>query len=117
MMMPGSSGQFPWHRSKSPSSTSNRENAATDAASLDLKAKLEAAGIDVIYDDNRRACGRQVRDHGPDRIPVQLIVGPKGVKSGEVEIKVRKGGARETLPVEQGLARVIDLVKSQRVLA
>ena len=92
-------------------------DAATDAASLDLKAKLEAAGIDVIYDDTDERAGGKFATMDLIGIPVQLIVGPKGVKSGEVEIKVRKTGARETLPVDQGLARVIDLVKSQRVLA
>jgi prolyl-tRNA synthetase len=48
---------------------------------------------------------------------VQLIVGPKGVKAGEVEVKVRKTGERETLAVDAGLKRVVDAVMSQRVLA
>ncbi len=92
-------------------------DAATDAASLDLKAKLEAAGIDVIYDDTDERAGGKFATMDLIGVPVQLIVGPKGVKSGEVEVKVRKGGARETLPTEQGLARVIDYVTSHRVLA
>ena len=33
-------------------------------------------------------------------LPWQLIVGPKGVKSGEVELKNRATGERETLTIE-----------------
>jgi hypothetical protein len=39
------------------------------------------------------------------------------VKSGEVEIKTRRGGAKESLPLEAGLQKVVDEVKRQRVLA
>ena len=34
-------------------------------------------------------------------MPWQVIVGPKGVAAGKVEIKNRKTGAREELPIEQ----------------
>ncbi len=50
-------------------------------------------------------------------IPYQVIVGPKGVKAGEIEIKERKTGERETLPLEAGLERTIRRVMDQRVLA
>jgi prolyl-tRNA synthetase len=39
------------------------------------------------------------------------------VKAGEIEIKDRKSGARETLPIEAGLERTIRSVIDQRVLA
>ena len=47
----------------------------------------------------------------------QVIVGPKGVKAGEIEIKDRKTGERETLATEAGLERTIRRVIDQRVLA
>jgi prolyl-tRNA synthetase len=50
-------------------------------------------------------------------LPYQLIIGPKGVKAGEAELKDRKSGERETLPIEAALSKVIEAVKSQRVLA
>ncbi|KAB2846124.1 MAG: hypothetical protein F9K44_15915, partial [Hyphomicrobiaceae bacterium] len=46
--------------------------------------------------------------------PYQLIVGPKGVKAGEAEIKTRKGGSRETMPIEAALERLVSLVKQGR---
>jgi prolyl-tRNA synthetase len=49
-------------------------------------------------------------------VPYQLIVGPKGVKAGEAELKNRKTGARETLSFDAALTKVVGAVKSERVL-
>ena len=90
---------------------------ATDAAALDVKARLEAAGVDVLYDDTDERAGGKFATMDLIGIPYQVIVGPKGVKAGEIEIKDRKTGARETLPIEVGLERTIRSVIDQRVLA
>ncbi len=92
-------------------------DAATDNAATDLYMRLKSAGIEVLYDDTDERAGAKFATMDLIGIPVQLIVGPKGVKAGEIEVKVRKSGARETLPLEAGLKRVVDLVTSQRVLA
>ncbi|MDQ8697978.1 proline--tRNA ligase [Hyphomicrobium sp. LHD-15] len=90
---------------------------ATDKAALDVKARLESAGIDVLYDDTDDRAGAKFATMDLIGIPYQIIVGPKGVKAGEIEIKDRKTGARETLPIEAGIARTISSVVDQRVLA
>jgi prolyl-tRNA synthetase len=90
---------------------------ATDKAALDIKARLESAGLDVLYDDTDERAGAKFATMDLIGIPYQVIVGPKGVKAGEIEIKDRKSGARETLPIEAGLERTIRSVMDQRVLA
>jgi prolyl-tRNA synthetase len=50
-------------------------------------------------------------------LPYQLIVGPKGIKSGEVEMKARRSGARQALPPEAALARLVDDIGAQRIPA
>jgi prolyl-tRNA synthetase len=40
-------------------------------------------------------------------LPWQLIVGPRGAKSGEVEIKRRATGERETLSIDAAMNRLI----------
>jgi prolyl-tRNA synthetase len=92
-------------------------DAATDKAAADLDAKLRSAGIEVLYDDTDERAGAKFATMDLIGIPVQLIVGPKGVKAGEVEVKNRKTGERETLSFDAGLKRVVDLVTSQRLLA
>jgi prolyl-tRNA synthetase len=90
---------------------------ATDKAALDIKTRLESAGLDVLYDDTDERAGAKFATMDLIGIPYQVIVGPKGVKVGEIEIKDRKTGARETLPIEAGLERTIRSVIDQRVLA
>jgi prolyl-tRNA synthetase len=92
-------------------------DAATDAVCQDLYAKLQRAGIDVLYDDTDNRAGAKFTTMDLIGLPYQLVVGPKGVMNGDVELKHRKSGDRETLPVEAGLKRVIDLISAQRVLA
>jgi prolyl-tRNA synthetase len=92
-------------------------DAATDKAAADLDSKLRSAGIEVLYDDTDERAGAKFATMDLIGIPVQLIVGPKGVKAGEIEVKVRKSGARETLSFDAGLKRAVELVTSQRVLA
>lgn len=89
---------------------------ATDAACADLYGKLRNAGIDVLYDDTDERAGAKFSTMDIIGVPYQLIVGPKGLKTGELELKVRADGTRETVSLEAGLARVIDLVQSGRVL-
>ncbi len=92
-------------------------DAATDAACVDIYGKLTAAGIEVLYDDTDERAGAKFSTMDLVGIPFQLIVGPKGLKSGEIEVKVRAGGERVSLAVESGLNHVIEAVQSQRSLA
>jgi prolyl-tRNA synthetase len=39
-------------------------------------------------------------------LPFQLIVGPRGLASGNVEIKARADGAREELPLDAAIAKL-----------
>jgi prolyl-tRNA synthetase len=39
-------------------------------------------------------------------LPWQLVVGPKGLASGEVELKNRRTGEKQTLSPESALARL-----------
>ena len=49
-------------------------------------------------------------------IPYQLIICPKGVKSGDAEIKIRKGGERQTIPMDKAVDELIGLVMAARKL-
>ena len=89
-----------------------------DARKADgLYAKLQAAGIDVLYDDTDERAGAKFSTLDLIGAPLQLIVGPKGVKSGEAEIKVRSTGEKATLPMDAALTRVINEIATGRKLA
>ncbi len=89
----------------------------TDAASDAAVAKLEAAGIDVLHDDRDERAGAKFATMDLIGVPYQLIIGPKGVKSGEAEIKIRKGGERRTVPMNKAVDEIISLVTAARKLA
>ena len=92
-------------------------DAATDAAAAGLYGKLEAAGVEVLLDDTDERAGAKFATMDLIGVPYQLIVGPKGLKQGEVEVKDRRSGARQTLSPDAALKFLIEAVKSQRVLA
>jgi prolyl-tRNA synthetase len=87
-----------------------------DGACAGLYEKLANAGIDVLYDDTDDRPGAKFATMDVVGVPYQLIIGPKGVKAGEVEVKTRKGGAKEMLSPDAAVAKVIAAVKGARVL-
>jgi len=90
---------------------------ATDAACEDLYGKLERAGVSVLYDDTEERAGAKFASMDLIGLPFQLIVGPKGLKGGEIEVKERQSGSRTSLAPEAALKRLVDEVRGQRILA
>jgi prolyl-tRNA synthetase len=88
----------------------------TDRACLDLYARLDRAGVSVLYDDTEERAGAKFATMDLIGLPFQIIVGPKGVKAGEVEIKERKTGERASMTPEAALKRLTELVSARRVL-
>jgi len=89
----------------------------TDRACSDLYAKLTGAGIDVLYDDTDERAGAKFATMDLIGIPYQVIVGPKGLKAGEVEFKIRRGAERQSMPLDAVAGVVIERVVGERVLA
>ncbi len=81
-------------------------DAACDAAAGDLYTKLRNAGLEVLYDDRAESPGVKFATMDLIGLPWQLIVGPRGLKSGVVELKRRSTGAKEELTIDAALARL-----------
>jgi len=88
----------------------------TDAACADLYAKLTRAGIEVLYDDLEERAGAKFTKMDLIGLPYQIVVGPKGIKERQVEVKARATAKKQTMSIESALAHVIDKVQSNRVL-
>ncbi len=87
---------------------------ASDKAAEGLYDDLTREGIDALYDDRDMAAGGKFANADLIGIPYQLIVGPRGLKDGTVELKHRKTGERETLSVEAAVGRLKELIVPQR---
>jgi prolyl-tRNA synthetase len=74
-------------------------DAATDEASGRLYRELKAAGRDVLLDDRDDRPGAKFATADLIGIPWQVVVGPKGLAEGKVEVKRRATGEREMLPL------------------
>jgi prolyl-tRNA synthetase len=77
-----------------------------DATCADLYTKLRAAGVEVLYDDRDERAGAKFADMDLIGLPWQLVVGPRGLERGSVELKRRAGGERQELSPESALARL-----------
>ena len=80
-------------------------DAATDAACARIYGELMKAKVDVLYDDTDERAGGKFARLDLIGLPYQVIVGPKGLADDMVEVKVRKTGEREMLPVGEVIAR------------
>ncbi len=77
-----------------------------DGACDRLYETLEENGIEVLYDDRDVRAGVKFADMDLIGLPWQLVVGPKGIKAGVVELKRRNGGKREEMSPELALAKL-----------
>ena len=76
----------------------------TDAACERLYAALAAKGIDTLYHDLDERPGSKFAAADLIGIPWQILVGPRGLVQGKVEIKRRSDGSRELMTPQDALA-------------
>ncbi|HEY3951133.1 proline--tRNA ligase [Phenylobacterium sp.] len=79
---------------------------ACDEVSEQAYKALTDLGLDPLYDDRDDRPGAKFASLDLVGIPWQLIVGPKGVAEGVVEIKRRATGERLTLPLDAALKAI-----------
>ena len=78
----------------------------TDAACEQLYRELAAKGVEVLYDDTDQRAGAKFAAADLIGIPWQILVGPKGLAEGKVELKRRSDGSRENLSPADVVARL-----------
>ena len=80
--------------------------AETDAASEELYRAFAARHIDVLYDDSDQRPGAKFATADLIGIPWQVLIGPRGLAEGKVEVKRRADGSRELMSPADALARL-----------
>jgi prolyl-tRNA synthetase len=78
----------------------------TDQACERLYAALAAKGVDVLYHDLDERPGSKFATADLIGIPWQILVGPRGLAEGKVELKRRSDGSRELMSPADALARL-----------
>jgi len=84
---------------------------AADAACEALYDQLAAAGLDVLYDDRNERAGVKFATMELIGLPWRITVGPRGLKSGVVELTSRRTGETQKLAPEAAVARMAEVYR------
>lgn len=78
----------------------------TDKVCEEIYAALLQSGVEVLYDDTDERPGAKFARLDLIGLPYQIIVGPKGLAEGTVELKIRSTGARKHLSAAAAIAQL-----------
>ncbi len=81
---------------------------AADAACNTAYAALSQAGLDPLYDDTSERPGGKFATADLIGLPYQLVIGPRGLKEGKVEVKIRASGETHELSPEDAVSRLAE---------
>jgi prolyl-tRNA synthetase len=86
--------------------TMRGDDTASQQAAGAFYEKLTAAGVEVLYDDRDERGGAKLAGMDLMGLPKQIIIGPRGLAQGVVELKDRRTGEKQELSIESALARL-----------
>jgi prolyl-tRNA synthetase len=72
-----------------------------------LYRELEAAGLEVLYDDRDASPGQKLTDAELIGCPLRVVVGRRGLAEGIYEASERLSGEEHRVPVEAGASEII----------
>ena len=84
------------------------DDAACSETCERLDRALTGRGRDVLHDDRDERAGVKFAEMDLIGLPWQVVVGPKGLAAGTVEIKHRQTGTRDTVDVDSVATRLTD---------
>lgn len=80
----------------------------------ELERQLEAAGVDVLVDDRDQRAGVKFNDADLIGIPLRVVLGPRGLKEGKVEVKWRWKKDAELLDLAHAAETLAGWVREER---
>lgn len=86
---------------------------ACNAACDKLFHELDAAGVEVLYDDRDERAGAKFNDMDLIGVPWQATIGPKGVEKGMVELKNRRTGEKSEVSFDEIVSFLTKALSSQ----
>jgi prolyl-tRNA synthetase len=78
----------------------------TDPACEQLYRALLAKGVDALYDDRDERPGAKFATADLIGVPWQILVGPRGLGEGKVEVKQRSDGSKELMTPADAIERL-----------
>jgi len=79
-----------------------------------LYTELEAAGVEVLYDDRDERPGVKFKDADLVGIPLRIALGKKGLAEGIVEVKARRSPEVQKIKLDDAVAFIAARVREER---
>lgn len=92
----------------------NMKDEVMVTAARELYTQLSADSSEIVLDDRPERAGVKFNDADLIGYPVQIVVGKDTKTKGTVEIKVRRTGAKEAVPVRTAVGRVQAILRELR---
>ncbi|OYW43368.1 MAG: proline--tRNA ligase [Rhodobacterales bacterium 12-64-8] len=83
------------------------DDADVTAACETAYGQLIKAGVDALYDDTPERPGAKFSTMELIGVPELIVIGPKGLKTGVVELRNRKAGTTEEMSLEAAINRCL----------
>ncbi len=89
----------------------NMKKEAVVKATEEINTELSENGIEVLFDDRKNVqAGFKFSDADLIGVPLQIIVGERGLKESQVEVKVRATGERKNVKLDILLEKIKELL-------
>lgn len=85
----------------------NVKDEASYAKAEEIYAQLQHAGLEVVIDDRKERPGVKFKDADLIGYPLRVVVGPKTLTEGALEVKARKTGEVAMLPLDSDYVETI----------
>ena len=76
-----------------------------------LYRELVDAGVEVLFDDRSERPGVMFKDADLTGIPIRIGIGKKSLEKGGAEVKLRRGGEMQIVPLDQAAAKVKAMIE------
>jgi len=73
---------------------------------------LKGAGVEVVLDDREGRIGMKLKDIDLIGFPIKVIIGPKSLKEGKAEVKLRKGGEVTLVGIPEVKEKVKEIIRA-----
>ncbi len=90
------------------------QNAAVMERTSAIELALSAAGLDVLVDDRDQRPGFKFKDADLIGVPLRVVIGERGLKDGQIEIKWRHEPEARTVPSDTAASAILAEVESHR---
>ena len=92
----------------------NADDPAVSAAADDLYDRLQQAGLETLYDDRSETAGVKFNDADLLGFPVRVVVSPRNLRQGSAEVKPRRDGEAQLVPMDAVVDKVVEMLGGRK---